>query len=148
MTLFRKVTTTAAALLTAALVLPATPANAVGCYSTSCSGKDPQTMGCASDAVTRTEISASGARFQMRYSPACNAAWTRTLSTEHFNTLFGQIISYTCSAATASCRHGIYGAQVLEGTNWTAMWSFTYWVRTCYSTSWYNSEPNGCSAAH
>jgi hypothetical protein len=60
-------------------VMPGSPAHAsVGCYAAGCKGKDPQSMGCSTDAITGAQkTTADGRIVQLRYSPACGAAWGR-----------------------------------------------------------------------
>lgn len=54
---------------------------AAGCSGSSCMGKNPQTMGCGSDAITKKSGSyGDGSRVQNRESSACNAEWTRTIN--------------------------------------------------------------------
>ncbi|MGW4638056.1 DUF2690 domain-containing protein [Sphaerisporangium sp. NPDC004334] len=59
---------------------PAVSVQAVGCNNSSCTGKDPQAQGCGADAWnTRTRYDTVGGAItlELRYSPACNAQWTR-----------------------------------------------------------------------
>jgi hypothetical protein len=60
-------------------VMPGSPAHAaVGCYASTCKGKDPQSMGCSTDAITGAQATSPDGRIvQLRYSPACGAAWGR-----------------------------------------------------------------------
>lgn len=64
--------------LTAGLLLPttgtATAAATAGCYRASCENEDPQDMGCAADAFTAAW---AGGNVELRFSPQCQAAWTR-----------------------------------------------------------------------
>ena len=61
----------------AACIVPATPAHAAGCYGDYCSGKDPQAMGCANDAVTTVSKNLSMGSLQIRWSPSCKTNWAR-----------------------------------------------------------------------
>lgn len=56
----------------------ATPANAAGCYGSSCEGKDPAAY-CQSDAITPSNGAhwLGPAYLELRYSPSCRAAWAR-----------------------------------------------------------------------
>jgi hypothetical protein len=67
-------------LLTCGLVLtmdiPA-QASAPTCRGNGCTSKDPKTTGCARDALTMWEFSDGLIRVELRYSPKCDAAWTR-----------------------------------------------------------------------
>jgi hypothetical protein len=52
-----------------------------GCYGSGCNGKDPQAMGCSADAFTGASATSPDGRIvQLRYSPACGAAWGRLQS--------------------------------------------------------------------
>jgi hypothetical protein len=119
------------------------------CYGMSCNGKDPYTMECYLDPEVRTidEFTYS-AYFELRYSPGCNAAWTRVTSPTTYNTIFGQIRAYqdypTSLNAPATL---VYGVQARAGTYWTNMVSSSYWERACTS-SWFNATPTTCTAPH
>lgn len=55
-------------------------ATAAPCTYKGCNGKDPQTTGCANDAVTKDEFSMDILiRVQLRWSPSCHAFWTRVV---------------------------------------------------------------------
>src|SRR6266568_3676206 len=69
---------------TAAILAATPPANAVGCYGGSCTGQSPTSEGCATGAYTIDSFryygpiaSLNGALLELRYSPACYAAWAR-----------------------------------------------------------------------
>lgn len=55
------------------------PAYAVGCQDDGCAGKDPMVQNCDDDAVTLVAHYEYGqwVGFNLRYSQACNAVWTR-----------------------------------------------------------------------
>lgn len=59
------------------IVLSAPKASAVTCYGDNCSGKDPQSSGCANDAYTATAANTASFSLQVRYSPTCKTNWTR-----------------------------------------------------------------------
>ncbi|MCS7060050.1 MAG: DUF2690 domain-containing protein [Anaerolineae bacterium] len=66
--------------LGALLFLASAPASAQAgarCWGVGCRGKDPQVMRCNRDAITLAEVVERGARVELRYSPACNARWSR-----------------------------------------------------------------------
>lgn len=64
-------------LATAALVATAQPSMAASCSGSSCAGKNPQTQGCSGDGATKKEYSSDIVTVQIRYSPSCDAFWTR-----------------------------------------------------------------------
>jgi len=69
-----------AALLAAGgvVVIPATPAFAVGCYDTSCVGKNPVDMGCTGIETVGYAFPQQGEtvpELDLRYSPTCDAYW-------------------------------------------------------------------------
>jgi hypothetical protein len=47
------------------------------CLGPTCTGKDPNATGCASDARTVRSTSVDGIAVELRYSPTCRAAWSR-----------------------------------------------------------------------
>lgn len=51
----------------------------VGCYGDWCSGRDPQDMGCAADAITLNTayLPGSQAILELRWSPRCKTEWAR-----------------------------------------------------------------------
>jgi len=124
-------------LSTIAVVAPATPASAAGCNANGCTGKNPQVQGCSPTAYNLDEFSYAGIRFELRYSPACGAAWTRVTSLTHHNTVFGQI------------RGGgyVFGVQAVEGQVWTKMISFNFFVKACRAI-WFDAPAIECTAAH
>jgi hypothetical protein len=51
---------------------------AAACTYNGCSGRDPQTTGCSSDAVTwEDRLNDFLDRMELRYSPSCGAVWVR-----------------------------------------------------------------------
>ncbi|WP_203913051.1 DUF2690 domain-containing protein [Rhizocola hellebori] len=56
------------------------PANAGGCYGSSCNGRNPQGL-CSADARTAKSVTTPyGVLVELRYSPSCRAAWGRILN--------------------------------------------------------------------
>lgn len=96
-----------------ASVLSTSPAYAAtGCYGSTCKGKDPQSMGCATDAFTGAQkTSPDGRIVQLRYSPACGAAWGRLQSA-----YVGDWVDVTSNNGTGS-----YSTYVDSSHTWTAM---------------------------
>ena len=67
-----------ALLLTAsALAIAPSTANAVTCWGNYCSGKDPMSSGCASDAYTVAQAFPGWATIDLRWSPTCKTNWAR-----------------------------------------------------------------------
>ncbi|ADG76480.1 hypothetical protein Cfla_3609 [Cellulomonas flavigena DSM 20109] len=135
---------------------PTAPAQAAGCWLTSCNDRDPQAMGCStSSTYSPHEFTYMNSRFELRYSPNCNAMWSRVTNP-----------SYT---PPTSCNDTWISLQVLRnnrlihqlivqtpcgpGVGWTPMFgSFTAganydYVRTCVHRVWYTSAPTACTAA-
>lgn len=73
----------AAVLLAAGLsAVSAQSSFAAACTYNGCSGKDPQTTGCAADARNLADrLNEWGDRMELRYSPSCGAVWTRLTTT-------------------------------------------------------------------
>ena len=120
-----------------------------GCYDTGCKGRNPSTSGCGGDARTLEEFTDGSFRVELRYSPACYAAWTRITTRSgtpgsFCNATFGQIRGYDIAYDT---RKGVYGTQAAcPGQSFTAMWPFSDGVRACVSYYWYDGEPKYCTA--
>lgn len=120
-------------------------AQAAGCYGSSCEGKDPQDQGCSADAKNLTEITGPYGRYQMRYSPTCDAVWTRIVRDSGSGPSLGawlMISSFTCSSGTTSCWKRSYQWPVpirAGATGWTDMMYFRgQWLRSCYN---FTSDP-------
>jgi Protein of unknown function (DUF2690) len=90
-----KVTVLLTALLLALVLGPAGPASAASCKGATCQNKNPQTSGCAADAVDLADIT-DAFRIELRYSPTCQAAWTR-LTAVHSSAYYGVFISWTAA---------------------------------------------------
>jgi hypothetical protein len=133
-----------------------TPALAVGCNASSCTGKDPNNMGCGSDARTIDTFSL-GADFyvELRYSPACYATWSRVTNTWYSNggsqNLFVETDGSPCNPNSSSTCNDVYEPQqAFYGTDWTNMVDFDDWVRACY-VDWPGAPTNpisDCTAFH
>ncbi|GAA3169294.1 MULTISPECIES: DUF2690 domain-containing protein [Streptomyces] len=114
------------------------------CYDGGCTGKDPQAMGCAADAVTIEQIYVWDNIWDLRYSPACNAHWGRLSQNGGGNSWTTNLDGtppdahppYTFTAVAYSYSNGF------ERT-WTAMGAGRDNVRMCthveyvYPTPWY-----------
>ncbi|MFF9848846.1 DUF2690 domain-containing protein [Streptomyces litmocidini] len=111
-TLARKLATAGSALALAAsgLLLTSSPASAAtSCYGPSCTGLDPSTTVCQSDART---VRTGDWGVELRYSPTCRAAWARKTSGASFDT------DIRVSNSQGDSRSVYYGGY---GTVWTAM---------------------------
>jgi Protein of unknown function (DUF2690) len=64
-------------LVISATLLGAQPSMAASCSGSGCSGKNPQTEGCSSGAVTKKEYSDQYETIEIRYSSTCRAWWAR-----------------------------------------------------------------------
>jgi hypothetical protein len=47
------------------------------CDGAACNGQDPQSTGCAADAITADSVVEKGVTLELRYSPSCHANWAR-----------------------------------------------------------------------
>lgn len=65
------------ALLAGGLVAAPSASATTRCHGSSCSGLDPADTTCANDARTVAEGSGPITAMELRYSPACRAAWGR-----------------------------------------------------------------------
>lgn len=64
--------------LIAWIVSPYSNVSAASCYAETCTGYNPETMGCSADATSTGSKTQSGAFIEERLSNTCNAAWERT----------------------------------------------------------------------
>ncbi|GAA3378593.1 hypothetical protein GCM10020367_58730 [Streptomyces sannanensis] len=115
-----------AALAVGVPLATATPAAAAaGCQSSGCTGKNPATMGCAADARTIASVSApgGGGYAELRYSPACNAAWARQLPDSD--------PVWRVRIQGSSSNDGTPDVTYIDGSNayYTLMVSYTWYVR-------------------
>jgi hypothetical protein len=116
------------------------PALAVGCYRSSCNHYDPQTMGCSPDAYSLAVINPEGSYdVQLRYSPACGAAWARITNTGSGYPVYKYLKLQVWSAKTGGTllwTETKYNEQLNNDQNyWTAMGSYQYWVQACVKNS-------------
>lgn len=125
------------------LLALATPASAAGCYGASCTGRDPQAMGCSSGARTLDSFPVGGVLFELRYSPACNAAWTRA-NGGPANQFFAQIRGSLSQSGYGPA----IGTQVTTSSDWTGMYSYGLWVRACYSYYGETGTSTTCTVSH
>lgn len=71
---------------------------AASCYGSSCTGYNPNTMGCGADAATGPYyITSGGARVENRYSATCNAEWERTINQSGGSRYVAGSIRYGCA---------------------------------------------------
>jgi hypothetical protein len=108
-------------------------ARAASCYRSSCNGVEPQAAGCASGARNLTSFVyggsnqwLSGALLELRYSPACDAAWVRTTG----GSCLG--VWRPCSAGMQVSGGDEQGVNPGGRQNWSLMWSFRQYVRGCF----------------
>lgn len=143
-----KVTSILVGLVASAAILfaSAPAAHAAGCFGHGCDGQDPQQMGCSADAITwPDEFTFGDTRIELRYSANCYAAWTRSTGGWHCCD-FAHIRGWDSSFGGTLIKD--YWAQ-LNGTNWTSMVSFTYWVQSCVGNDAFGSAYDGqCTGRH
>ncbi|MGA5067497.1 DUF2690 domain-containing protein [Streptomyces griseoluteus] len=73
-----KMATVSAAALTMTLIPLAGTSYAAGCYGAGCDNLGPVSQSCDGDAVTKATAYADGSlKAELRWSPACQAAWVR-----------------------------------------------------------------------
>jgi hypothetical protein len=127
------------------------PASASTCSGSTCNGKDPNTYGCSSDAVTLDNWTDLWLGVELRYSKKCYAAWARVRYLQSVPEPgaccnIASLNWYSCSTANSTCFLGEYtsGSVTQQGTvKWTAMRAFSYWVRACGY-----ADPTRCTRAH
>lgn len=156
----RKAVAAVAALAALAVGVPlatATPAAAATCFGSACAGADPQATGCYSDGQIKDarDFHEDGLDLviQLRYSPTCNAFWTRAvagtgLSYDFGNTHYAQMRGY--SPSNSSSLYYRYYTGIQRGTTtWTKMIPASYWGESCLVWPNPTSEPDsarwGCT---
>lgn len=77
--------------------LPDSVARAASCYGSTCTGLNPQTMGCGADARLGPAHIEDDFRAENRYSVACNAEWERTINTSGGSRYAAGSIRYGCA---------------------------------------------------
>jgi hypothetical protein len=134
--------------MTVAAVMTATAQSsfAASCSYQTCSGKDPEVMGC-SDAVTKYEITASGIRSELRYSHSCGAYWNR-ISWDPCCSGLGQYVTLTGGTYDANGREVLkvgYTKHPTKNPDWTPMISAAWpWTIFCV----YTANDDGCREVH
>jgi hypothetical protein len=111
--------------VTAVTVAPAPAAHAVGCFQNGCLGKDPQAMGCSSDAQTI----ASNGQIMVRYSAACGAYWARHVYFSTDSSPEAILYGWTCNPGCVS--HTEDSGFWNQFPVWSPMIPTGYWVQAC-----------------
>ncbi|MEV0726210.1 DUF2690 domain-containing protein [Micromonospora purpureochromogenes] len=144
----RRVAAALAALVLGTVVAVAAqePAHAAGCYRNTCNGQDPQAKGCANDARNLESFWYQGASpwlqntlLELRYSPACDAAWVRTTGGDCLSSWRPCVSALQVSGGSEQ-----WGGPS-GGQKWTNMWSFRYLVRGCFRSG-DDLHLDGCTA--
>jgi len=109
---------------------------APGCWASSCSHYDPQTMGCSPDATSLITFSPEGSYdVQLRLSSACYAAWARVTNTATGEPRFKYLKLQVWDSKTGGrllWTETRYIPQLVSGNSyWTAMGSFEHYVQAC-----------------
>ncbi|MFF0338676.1 DUF2690 domain-containing protein [Kribbella sp. NPDC004875] len=127
---------TAVAAIVGFSALNTAPASAASCTYAACNGLDPQTSGCANDAVTKDDLLTlyRGYLAELRWSPSCHAFWTRIRPAEaggaegQYAYIAGGVYDANGSPVTKI----VYTSNPDEGEAWTKMISQAYpWERFC-----------------
>lgn len=115
----------AAAIMAATTLLASGQAQAAGCFQNNCLGKDPQLMGCSSDAQTI----ASNGQIQVRYSATCSAYWARHVYYNSDSSPQAILYGWTCNPGCVyQTEDSGYGSTFPV---WSAMIPTGYWVQAC-----------------
>ncbi|BCX02564.1 MAG: hypothetical protein KatS3mg053_0502 [Candidatus Roseilinea sp.] len=97
------------------LMLIGLPSNraVAACYGSSCNGKDPVDEGCSGYTATYRTLTGVAGRIQvqLRYSPGCNANWSRTISLDQTKYLLAGLDNLG------------YGTAIYGGTVYSDMWN-------------------------
>ncbi|WP_329005098.1 YjfA family protein [Kribbella sp. NBC_00709] len=125
---FLKVLLAGAVMLTAVFALGVPSAYAVGCYAETCYNKGPVAMGCTADQRVISQPASSG--LEVRYSPACNAAWAWDNQAPHFWPIY-LTIERARSDKIVQARLSIE-FDVGEPTEWTNMFARGWYFRAVW----------------
>ena len=134
----RKLTATSLTLIAAAsfMVVSSAPASAASCYGFTCDGADPNAAGCG-DAYTVNAGSfttpAARRYVELRYSPACGAAWARY----SYGVAATKMTIYSYSKTTGTLLN-LESAQPAGESGWTRMVpAADKNVRICAEENWW-----------
>jgi hypothetical protein len=128
------------------------PAAAASCHRDGCNGQDPQAAGCDADAYNIASFRygnanpyLQGAWMELRYSPACDAAWARATEGDCFG--MWRPCGFALEIAGGEAQQSVSGGPG-PGQRWSAMWSFRQYVRACFTaySKDGSSSPDGCTA--
>jgi hypothetical protein len=116
----RKVLATILILVAVLSAVPITSASAVGCTGSGCTGKDPSAQGCTADSYTVGSYTGSGSSGSvtgaLKYSPACNANWSRATTSSGNRYIRAEVSVYGYQY------QWVYGTGVnsymVDGTSW------------------------------
>jgi LPXTG-motif cell wall-anchored protein len=139
-----------AAMTTVVVTASASPAQAApGCHGATCDHQNPQTMGCQDDAVTVESVTIPGAganKADLRWSPACNAAWGRAVGTDpNFQAwLYGYHEDPETSFPELDPPFEQSGGATPDGT-FSLMLSFDLFVRVC---AFNGTDTANCTGLH
>ncbi|WP_329005097.1 YjfA family protein [Kribbella sp. NBC_00709] len=131
--------------VTAGSILGTAPASAAPCTYAACNGLDPETTGCANDAVTKLDLLTTYNLYlaELRWSPTCHAFWTRIRrnQSEGGDGAYAYIAGGVYDANGSPVTKLVY-TSVPDGQAWTKMISQAYpWERFCAFAAGYDS---GC----
>jgi hypothetical protein len=139
-------------------LIPAQPGLAASCSGSSCAGRDPQSQGCSSDAVTKGNVySVERITVEMRYSAACDAWWARATCDwpDPTAALYVSFIQFTNGVQTSKQRLvGDHAAGCDSGeTTWTYMIADkssgdrynACWIYGFWATERTPTEANSCT---
>jgi hypothetical protein len=117
---------TALTLTCASAFAVSAPASAMAtCNGNDCTGKNPDAYGCGGDAQTLDKVTPAGGGtvIELRYSPKCNAAWAKDTLTHSWH--------FSIQGSVANGGPPVLYMNWACCENYTAMISFTYFVRAC-----------------
>ncbi|WP_433295961.1 DUF2690 domain-containing protein [Pseudonocardia sp. CA-142604] len=111
---------------------------AATCQGPGCNYQDPMASGCTEDGRTIDSFVYEGANadlagtlMELRYSPACDAAWVRATG----GTCLPRDCGVVLEASRGSGSTDEYSlGNASGGANWTNLLSFRYYVRGCFAT--------------
>lgn len=115
-------------LLTGVFAAGAPSAYAVGCYADTCYNKGPVAMGCTQDQRRISDPAYAG--LEVRYSPACNAAWAWSNQPPNFWAIY-LTIERARSDRIVQARLSIE-FDVDETSEWTNMFARGWYFRAVW----------------
>ncbi len=122
----------------------------IGCHANTCTGLNPASHGCNRDARTVGSYTSGSYTVNLRYSPACYAAWAQ-ITGPYSSEWGGAIDGFTSQSQSSPVVQWIASPPSPGGT-YSLMVSFHYWTRACLArndSGWFSPPDwSWCTGLH